>query len=74
MASYDYRCRICDTAFEVQRPVTAPVATVVCPGGHDDAARVWSAVAVTGTGRAGAPARAGGGGCCGGGCCGGGTA
>jgi hypothetical protein len=44
------------------------VATLVrCPQGHDDVARVWSAVSVTGKATAPAPS---GGGCCGGGCCG----
>lgn len=43
-----------------------------CPDGHDDTVKLLSTVAVTGTGRAPAPAppSGGGGGCCGGGCCG----
>ena len=68
MPTYAYRCRTCDTAFEVQRSLTAvPVATP-CPSGHDETSRVWTPVAVGGG--AVAPAAAGGGGCCGGGCCG----
>jgi len=73
MATYDYRCRTCDAAFEVRRSVTdAPAASVGCPSGHAETSRVWSAVAVTGvaagaTARSTAPAS---GGCCGGGCCG----
>jgi len=74
MAAYDYRCRTCDSVFEVHRPMTAEADGVRCPGGHDEVTRVWSAVALA-TGAAGsrpvatAPAS---GGCCGGGCCGGG--
>ncbi|HEY3261843.1 MAG TPA: FmdB family zinc ribbon protein [Pseudonocardiaceae bacterium] len=74
MAAYDYRCRTCDSVFEVHRPMTAEAGGVRCPGGHDEVTRVWSAVAfATGTAasRAAAPATAAGG-CCGGGCCGGG--
>jgi putative FmdB family regulatory protein len=70
MAAYDYRCRTCDRSFEVRRSVTDDSA-VTCPSGHDDVARVWSAVALGGgsgssPSMAAAPA---GGGCCGGGCC-----
>ncbi len=67
--TYAYRCRTCETAFEVQRSVTASPASTPCPDGHADTSRVWSPVAVG----SGAPAPAGaggGGGCCGGGCCG----
>jgi putative FmdB family regulatory protein len=73
MASYDYRCRACDSQFEVRRAVTEPAAQVLCPAGHADVARVWSAVALGGSsasGAAPAAAAAAGGGCCGGGCCG----
>lgn len=66
MAAYDYRCRECDTTFTVQRAMSDVATLERCPQGHDDVARVWSAVSVTG--RAPAPAPAGG--CCGGGCCG----
>ncbi|GAA3389829.1 FmdB family zinc ribbon protein [Cryptosporangium minutisporangium] len=74
MAAYEYRCRECQTVFEVRRSMheSAPSA-VPCPSGHLDTSRVFSAVAVTGVGgstalpAASAPA---GGGCCGGGCCG----
>ncbi len=72
MAVYDYRCRACDRVFEVRRSIEADTEPVSCPGGHDDVARVWSAVSVGG--RATVSAAAGptgaGGGCCGGGCCG----
>jgi putative FmdB family regulatory protein len=78
MAAYDYRCRTCDSTFEVHRSVTATAdpAEVLCPSGHADATRVWSAVAVS----SGSPfssafnfnpaaqAAPSGGGCCGGAC------
>ena len=73
MPTYDYRCRACDGVFEVRRGVTESAPEVRCPDGHDDVARVWSAVAVTGRSGGSAPAPqapAGGGGCCGAGCCG----
>ena len=69
MAAYDYRCRACDTTFEVRRAVTDDAAPVTCPAGHPDIARVWSAVNVGGRAPVTVPA-GGGGGCCGGGCCG----
>ena len=66
MPSYDYRCRTCDTRFEVRRSISDDAAAP-CPQGHPDTSRVFTAVAVGGA----APAPAGaGGGCCGGGCCG----
>lgn len=65
MPAYDFRCRTCDSAFEVTRSITdsSPVA---CPQGHAETSRVFTAVSVGGTAPAPAPA----GGCCGGGCCG----
>jgi putative FmdB family regulatory protein len=68
MAAYDYRCRVCDHRFTVERPMMAVATLVRCPSGHEDVARIWSAVSVTG--KANAPAQSSGGGCCGGGCCG----
>ncbi|HSP38933.1 MAG TPA: FmdB family zinc ribbon protein [Frankiaceae bacterium] len=73
MPSYAYRCRTCDSSFDVQRSLRDATATApVCPAGHTETSRVWSAVAVTGVSSSPAPvaAPAGGGGCCGGGCCG----
>ena len=76
MAGYDYRCRHCDSVFEVRRGVSEDSGDVRCPSGHRDVARVWSAVSVAVAGRSATPAprtaMAGAGGCCGGGCCGGG--
>jgi hypothetical protein len=50
--------------FTVQRPMTAVATLVHCPQGHQDVARVWSAVSITGA--ANAPPSSGG--CCGGAC------
>jgi putative FmdB family regulatory protein len=69
VAAYDYRCRTCDTTFEVRRAVTDEATAVTCPAGHGDVARVWSAISVGGLAGAPAMAPAGGGGCCGGSCC-----
>ena len=68
MPSYDYRCRTCDTRFEVRRGLDETETPVVCPQGHDATSRVFTAVAVGGSASS-APAPTGGG-CCGGGCCG----
>jgi putative FmdB family regulatory protein len=70
VAAYDYRCRVCDRLFEVRRPIGAESGAVRCPAGHDDVARVWSAVSVGGLAAGAAGAAAASGGCCGGGCCG----
>jgi len=76
MAAYDYRCRSCERVFEVRRGVHEEASAVRCPDGHEDVARLWSAIAVNGMagsvvgGAAATPAPAGGGGGCGGGCCG----
>lgn len=72
MARYDYRCRVCDSSFEVRRGITeeAPASSVPCPAGHTETSRVFSAVAVSRGASAPArvPAPSGGGGCCGGAC------
>jgi len=70
MAAYDYRCRTCDSVFEVRRGIADDAVEVRCPDGHGDVARLWSAVAVGGRSAAPAAPAAAGGGCCGGGCCG----
>lgn len=68
MPAYDYRCRTCDTLFEVRRGLDEAPAPAPCPQGHPETSRVFTPVAVGGS--ASAPAPSGGGGCCGGGCCG----
>jgi putative FmdB family regulatory protein len=71
MPRYDYRCRTCDTRFEVARGLDEPEVAVACPQGHAATSRVFTAVAVGGsTSSAGAAPAPSGGGCCGGGCCG----
>ncbi|WP_034088100.1 FmdB family zinc ribbon protein [Streptacidiphilus albus] len=74
MPRYDYRCRSCGATFELRRPMSQANAPAMCPAGHEDAVKLMSMVAVTGTAgaAAGAPSApsGGGGGCCGGGCCG----
>ncbi|MCK9875627.1 zinc ribbon domain-containing protein [Frankia sp. Ag45/Mut15] len=79
MPAYDYRCRECDTSFEVRRSMTEPAPDgVLCPAGHAQTSRVFSAVAVgrgasassSASAAAMAAAPSSGGSCCGGGCCG----
>ncbi|QMU68275.1 zinc ribbon domain-containing protein [Streptacidiphilus sp. P02-A3a] len=72
MPRYDYRCRSCGATFELRRPMSQANAPAMCPAGHEDAVKLMSMVAVTGTAAVGAaaPSQGGGGGCCGGGCCG----
>ncbi|MCF3174508.1 zinc ribbon domain-containing protein [Streptomyces sioyaensis] len=73
MPRYEYRCRPCDTTFELNRPMAESSAPAVCPQGHEDTVKLLSTVAVGGSAAAPAPApapRGAGGGCCGGGGCG----
>lgn len=74
MPRYDYRCRTCDSRFEVRRSLDEPECAVACPDGHEATSRVFTAVAVGGSGStsgssSGAAPQPAGGGCCGGGCC-----
>lgn len=72
MPRYEYRCRPCDTTFELSRPMAESSASATCPAGHQDTVKLLSTVAVGGSAK-GSPASAasagGGGSCCGGGCC-----
>ncbi|MFB9520953.1 zinc ribbon domain-containing protein [Streptomyces cremeus] len=71
MPRYEYRCRPCDTTFELNRPMAESADPAACPEGHTDTVKLLSAVAVGGTSSAPAGGGGGGGGgCCGGGCCG----
>ncbi|MEV5125359.1 zinc ribbon domain-containing protein [Streptomyces decoyicus] len=72
MPRYEYRCRPCGSAFELNRPMAESSAPAVCPQGHEDTVKLLSTVAVGGSATAPAPkgGGGGGGGCCGGGCCG----
>jgi len=73
VAAYDYRCRTCDSIFEVHRSVTAEADGVRCPDGHAEVSRLWAAVGLaTGTAARAQPTTPATGGCCGGGCCSGG--
>ncbi|WP_250283015.1 MULTISPECIES: FmdB family zinc ribbon protein [unclassified Frankia] len=73
MPAYQYRCRTCETSFEVRRGITEPAAADnPCPHGHIDTTRLFTAVAVSRAGSASAPplpVPSGGGACCGGACC-----
>ncbi|QLQ38072.1 FmdB family zinc ribbon protein [Micromonospora robiginosa] len=72
MPRYEFRCRACGDTFEVNRPMAEAGRPATCPHGHADTVKLLSTVAFTGRGGAGpvggAPAPAGGGGCCGGAC------
>jgi putative FmdB family regulatory protein len=48
MPVYEYRCRTCDTTFEVRRPMSESSAAVECPEGHE-ALRVLSVFASVGS-------------------------
>src|SRR5262249_42459007 len=57
--TYEYRCRECDTVFELERPMRESSAAATCPDGHRDAVRVLSLfAAVTSTPGPAAPAAA----------------
>ena len=64
---YEYRCRSCDSRFEVRRPMAQANAPAPCPNEHDDTVRLLSMFGSISTSTNGAPAAVGGG-CCGGGC------
>jgi len=71
MPLYEFRCRTCDEAFEVRRPMSEANDPATCPAGHDDSVRLLSVFASVGAPSAGATApapapRMGGG--CGAGC------
>jgi len=70
---YDFRCRECDSTFEVTRPMSAAREPAECPAGHGDTVKLLTTVAIGGQASGSdMPVPAGGGGCCGGACgCGG---
>jgi putative FmdB family regulatory protein len=68
MARYEFRCRACGATFEQTRPMAQSDEPALCPAGHTDTVKLFSAVSVGGRAQ-GKPAASGGGGCCGGGCC-----
>jgi putative FmdB family regulatory protein len=73
MPLYEFRCRTCDTTFDLRRPMSEAGDPATCPDGHDGAVRLLSVFATAGVGAGGSPSmaaapRPSGGGCCGGGC------
>lgn len=70
MAVYEYRCRVCDTRFEVRRPMSEAGAPIECPAGHADTTRLLSVFASVGatSGREVAPVGSAPAGGCGPGC------
>jgi putative FmdB family regulatory protein len=73
MARYDFRCRTCDSMFEVERPMAQSNEPAVCPDGHTETVQLLSRIAVLAgatPGRVGgnAPAATPMAGGCGGGC------
>ncbi len=69
MALYEFKCKECDTRFEVRRSMT-DTSAVPCPGGHVNTVKLLSAFASVGASGAtsspaptAAPARGCGGGC-----------
>ncbi|HEY6739619.1 MAG TPA: zinc ribbon domain-containing protein [Actinopolymorphaceae bacterium] len=62
MPRYDFRCRTCGETFEVTRSMSDADGPARCPSGHTDTSKLLSVVAFAGS--SGAPAPAGGGGCC----------
>ncbi|MFM8946671.1 MAG: FmdB family zinc ribbon protein [Actinomycetota bacterium] len=66
MPLYEFRCRTCETNFEVRRPMAEASDPATCPSGHPGAVRllsVFASVAASGNGSAPAPAPKSGGGC-----------
>ena len=67
MPVYEYRCRTCESTFELRRPMSEASAPASCPDGHDGAIRLLSVFAATGvsssSSSAGAAPMPSGGGC-----------
>ncbi len=55
MALYEYKCKDCDTRFEVRRSMT-DTSAALCPGGHVNTVKLLSAFASVGVSGASAPA------------------
>jgi putative FmdB family regulatory protein len=71
MARYDFRCRTCDSLFEVERPMSQSSEPAYCPDGHADTVKLLSKISVLAgatPGRAPAPSPMPSGGGCGGAC------
>ncbi len=48
MPLYEFRCRTCDEAFEVRRPMAQANDPATCPAGHADSVRLLSVFASVG--------------------------
>jgi putative FmdB family regulatory protein len=48
MALYEYRCKTCDSTFELRRPMNEANAPAECPDGHPGAVRLLSVFASVG--------------------------
>ena len=68
MPRYEYRCRDCESTFEMSRPMAESGLPAPCPQGHADTVKLLSTVALTGAPTAVAAAPRAAGGCCGGAC------
>jgi putative FmdB family regulatory protein len=53
MPLYEYRCRDCETTFEVRRPMSDAALSTTCPSGHPGAVRLLSVFASVSSGGAG---------------------
>ncbi|MEI8287444.1 MAG: zinc ribbon domain-containing protein [Actinomycetes bacterium] len=66
MPLYDFRCKTCETTFEVRRPMAEASDPATCPKGHENAVRllsVFASVGASSSSAAPAPAPRSGGGC-----------
>ena len=48
MPLYDFRCKTCETTFEVRRPMAEASDPATCPQGHENAVRLLSVFASVG--------------------------
>ena len=48
MPRYEYRCRECESTFELSRPMAESGLPAPCPQGHADTVKLLSTVALTG--------------------------
>jgi len=58
MPLYEYRCRDCETTFELRRPMSEASLSTTCPSGHPGAVRLLSVFASVSSGGAGSPGSA----------------
>lgn len=53
--TYEYRCKTCDTRFDVKRPMAEASDPAPCPSGHATTVKLLSSFASVGAGTAGDP-------------------